>query len=383
MPETTPLRVLHICSSLARGGRERQLALIIAFEESQRTTSSIVYFNAQSGGNDYIAEYNLQERTHRIESRGFFKRALALSSLIAREKPHIVWSWGVFETVIARAALIGRGTPLVVGSIRQARYQWKVYDILNYALASTAKWPLSNSKDALRSFGRNSGFLLYNGIEERFSARLDPVDRDRKRYELLGVGPQTVVMLTCANFRPEKDYLTAFRAIATLQEQNFDMRYIVVGDGPDRNLIERWIQELHLGKVVRLIGRNNHPLEYYQLADIYLQTSESEGVSNSILEAMMQGLPIVATSVGGTPEIVDNANGLLFRFRDVNALTDHLTLLLREHQLRIVLGEGSRKAGTRFSISSMIENYHQVVETVLGRRKRSDSPWTNTLIDRR
>jgi glycosyltransferase involved in cell wall biosynthesis len=96
--------------------------------------------------------------------------------------------------------------------------------------------------------------------------------------------------------------------------------------------------------------------------DVYVQPSHFEGVPNAVLEAMAAGLPVVATNVGGVPEVVeDGATGIIVPPKDCSALTRGIARLLRDPELRRAMGRSSaRRAASRFSMAKMVEDYEHL-----------------------
>ena len=114
------------------------------------------------------------------------------------------------------------------------------------------------------------------------------------------------------------------------------------------------------------LGSSNRVAEMLNAMDVFVLPSISEGISNSLLEAMATGLPVVATATGGNPEVVvDGDSGLLFPVGDSGGLADKLLGLGAGKDLRFQLGERAlRRAKENFSIDSMVRNYAQLYESL-------------------
>ena len=151
-------------------------------------------------------------------------------------------------------------------------------------------------------------------------------------------------------------------AFNVCKEQSSKARLLLVGDGEQMEEIERLVTNLNLDKYVSLSGRRMDIPRCLQVMDIYVQPSLYEGVSNTILEAMSVGLPIVATKVGGTPEIVQNGrNGILVKSDDSMELITALITLLKDTGKRIELGKSGRVCIQKhFSLDRMIATYENL-----------------------
>jgi glycosyltransferase involved in cell wall biosynthesis len=192
---------------------------------------------------------------------------------------------------------------------------------------------------------RDSTVVIRNGVDTGlFAARAHaPADRP--------------VLVSVGRLKEPKDFRTLLRAFALLQGVPFDAK--IVGDGPDRVLLETEIDRLGLRGTVELTGERNDVPAILASADCFVLASNSEGLPLSILEAMAAGLPVVASDVGGVHELVtDNVTGFLVPPREPEALAAPLAGLLRDHDLRVRLGAAGRAdVEARFSVSRVQEEH--------------------------
>jgi glycosyltransferase involved in cell wall biosynthesis len=162
--------------------------------------------------------------------------------------------------------------------------------------------------------------------------------------------PGPVILLSVGRLRAPKDFLTLVRAVAALEPGS--ARLLIAGDGPDRPALEAEIDRLGLGEHVVLLGTRDDVPELLAGADVFVLSSDSEGLPMSVLEAMATGLPVVASAVGGVPEAVSaSETGTLVPARDSAALAEALRRLVADPALRERFGEaGRRRAEREFSL---------------------------------
>jgi glycosyltransferase involved in cell wall biosynthesis len=150
------------------------------------------------------------------------------------------------------------------------------------------------------------------------------------------------VVLSVSRLRPPKDATTLVRAIARLERGAVRLR--IAGDGPDRAALVAEIERLGVGDAVELLGERSDVAELLASSDAFVLSSRSEGLPMSVLEAMAAAVPVVATAVGGVPELVrDGETGMLVAAGDDAALAAALERLVRDPELRDRLGEGGRE----------------------------------------
>jgi glycosyltransferase involved in cell wall biosynthesis len=145
------------------------------------------------------------------------------------------------------------------------------------------------------------------------------------------------------------------------------LRFFIAGDGPLRSHLERRISAEHLESRVTLLGERSDIPELLAAADVYLNTSVAEGLCNAVMEAMAAGLPVLATAVGGTPELITDAEtGLLFPARDVARGVDLLESLVASPALRQKLGTSARAVVVdRYEATAMVSRMERIYEWIL------------------
>jgi glycosyltransferase involved in cell wall biosynthesis len=156
-------------------------------------------------------------------------------------------------------------------------------------------------------------------------------------------------------------------------------RFIVVGDGPERERLESLIQELGLGDSVSLVGRREDMPSVYASFDLQVSASRHEGLPMAILEGMASGLPCVATAVGDVPKIIrDGDCGFLVASGDIESLSARVIALLRDPALRRQLGDAAqRRVEEEFSAHRMATKYLNVYRRVLADRHGTVSHGVN------
>ena len=177
----------------------------------------------------------------------------------------------------------------------------------------------------------HNGIALPDHIEQK-----PPIFRDTQAELWIGI---------VANLKPVKRIDVFLRAMARLRmiSDKMDFKAVVVGEGPEAERLQKMAGELDLLSTVYFAGAVNNVIAYLQNLDIGVLCSDREGFSNSILEYMACGLPVVVTSVGGNPELVDNTNGFCVPSGDPEALAEAIGKLALHPDLRQKMGDRSLK----------------------------------------
>ncbi len=200
--------------------------------------------------------------------------------------------------------------------------------------------------------------VLYNGVDlQRFKS----VDRASIHAEW-GVRPGEVVVGSVGRLVPVKNYPLLLRAVQAVP----GCKLVLIGDGPERSGLTALAESLGIVDRVRFLGHREDVGSLLGAFDVFVLPSFSEGMSNTLLEAMAAGVAAVASDVGGNGEIVRHEEtGLLFPSDDLSVLRGHLERLTADAALRARFAEnGRRRALQAFDIGAMIKRYEDLYERV-------------------
>jgi glycosyltransferase involved in cell wall biosynthesis len=196
--------------------------------------------------------------------------------------------------------------------------------------------------------------VVYNGID--IGALPDEECRRRARAAL-GIPDETFAVATVARLDPVKDLDVLIRAVASLARRRSAV-LLVVGDGTERGHLQDLAAELGAADFIRFLGHRDDVPDVLAGCDAFANSSISEGISLTILEAMAVGLPVAATRVGGTPEILDERCGRLVPARDPERLAEALSELASQPAVRAQLGlAGRERVEQHFTLQRMIREY--------------------------
>jgi glycosyltransferase involved in cell wall biosynthesis len=171
-----------------------------------------------------------------------------------------------------------------------------------------------------------------------------------------------------ARLRPQKAHERFLRAFRTVRDRLPDARAVLVGDGPLRHELERLVDELGLASAVRFVGAVADTRPYLAEATVVALTSPYEGSPNALLEAMASGRPVVATAVGGVPELIEHGReGLLVEPTD-EAVASALTELLCDPESASRMGTHARTRAEAFDWSLTVARTEAAYRSVLGLR---------------
>lgn len=355
-----PVRVMHVVFALHPGGMEHGVVKLVNGLDRAQVESSIC--STTPGGaltplvSATVPVYELRRKAGNDPSLVW-----QLYRVFRRARPHIVHThaWGTLIEgwIAARLARV----PVVIhgehGTLQGKRYQLRVqrhaWSRVDRVLAVSSR--LAEKLAAATGFPLDRIQVIRNGVD---LARFGTTDRAAARHAL-GIDEKTVVIGTAGRLVPVKDHATLLEALALMAARGVRCQALIAGDGPLREALDAKARALGLADRVRWLGHRPDIEGVFAALDVFVLSSSSEGLSNTILEAMASGVPVVATRVGGADELVeDGVSGVLVAPESAAALAQGLERFVADRALRAAAGAAGRhRALTAFGIDRMLQDY--------------------------
>jgi sugar transferase (PEP-CTERM/EpsH1 system associated) len=350
---------MQLVLTLDVGGLEMMVLDLVRHADHARFEHEVVCLRGPGELAPRFAEHGITVTA--LHSPGRLACFLRLTACLRRARPHVVHTHNANPHWYAALACRVAGTPVLVHTRhgrhlgRERRHVWANTVA---ARASSAVVPVSlDAADEVLGPERvpaHKVVVIHNGIEiERFRA-------ERETRPL-------VRAISVARLNPVKDQPTLLRAVPLIAEAHPGFSLDIVGDGPERQGLERLRSELGLERSVRLLGHREDVAPLLAAADVFLLTSTSEGLALTLLEAMASGLPVVATDVGGNREVVVHGEtGFLVPSGSPSAVAEATGRLLKNPELARAMGRsGRRRVEQSFGIRAMVGRYERLYGELL------------------
>lgn len=225
------------------------------------------------------------------------------------------------------------------------------------------------TKEALvkyEKFAQNRIEVVYNGIKiEEFSADIDAV-LNKKTLQL---NPDNRIIGTVGRLCIEKNHKMLIKAFAEVKKQISDVKLLIVGDGELRAELEALSQKMDLANDILFLGERQDVAELMKIFDVFVLSSDSEAASLVLLEAMASGTVIIATNVGGNPELVINGKtGILVQRGDYQGLSDSIVFIIQNPDIKKKMEEAERQLiYQKFNFINMLDKYMNIYSRILKR----------------
>jgi glycosyltransferase involved in cell wall biosynthesis len=353
------MRILFFIDSFPAGGKERRLLELMKGLQKQPDTE----FELVIMSNDvhYKEVYDLGIKIHFVirKTKKDFSVFSKFCRLCRDFKPDIVHCWDSMTAVYLVPVTKWLGIKFVNGMVVDSPSKQNIRN--KTWLRAKLTFPFSNiiignSKAGLMAYGApaKKGVCIYNGFS--FNRIENLFDREQIRKEL-DIRTKYVIGMV-ASFSVFKDYKTYYIAARLLLEKRKDITFLAIGDYTDSpDSLEQAGKEY--AAHFRLLGRRSGVESYISAMDICVLATYTEGISNSILEYMAMGKPVVATDGGGTKEIIlESKTGFLVSPENPGELAGKIEILLNNETLRTEMGQaGKERVQNHFSIDQMINSY--------------------------
>ena len=391
MPKSEPgIKVLRVIARLNMGGPALHVAYLTAGLAKRGYDTTLVAGSLARGEDSmaFVADglgldvVRIDELGREISPLRDLRATFRLARLIRRERPQIL------HTHTAKAGTVGRVAALLAGSRRPPIIVHTFHGhvlrgyfgpVRTWFFRALERWLAARTtaliavspqvRDDLVSLGvaaRDRFVVVRLGIEldERVAPGQDSREESRRylgipaeRFAVGWIGRMTAVKRT-------DDVLAAFKR---LHDEGVDAVLCMVGDGPDRTQLEQRAHELGVIRNTVFLGYQEDVAPFYAAFDVLVLPSSNEGTPVSAIEALAAGRPVVATRVGGVPDVVrDGEDGFLVETGDTVELADRLAQLARDPALRERMGEqGRARVLPRYAVDRLVEDVDRLYRSLL------------------
>ena len=361
------MKVLHIISSSGMYGAE---AVILNLSRELRAglhLSEMGVFSNSANPNHQFHEYARKEgfESNLIVCSGQIDRAALgrIRELVSDSGADIIHAHGYKADIYSYLALRGINIPLV-----STCHTWYDTDLWVSIYGKIDRFVLRSYTRVVAVSEEVRQRLLKAGVrKEKIQLVRNGIDLRPFISQVRDELEQDLVVGLVGRLAWEKGVDLFLKAAAKVLVEFPRVRFVVVGDGPDRDQLERLIDELKIRAKVKMLGRCEDMAAVYASLDVMVSSSRQEGLPMAILEGMASGLALVATAVGEVPTVVlDGRTGLLVPAENVELLAQGIVTLLQEPARRAQLGAAARQlVKDEYSAERMTKDYLRVYEEAM------------------
>ncbi|GEO02506.1 glycosyl transferase [Adhaeribacter aerolatus] len=330
------MKVLHLSSEKTWRGGEQQIAYLLS-ELVNYGVQVYVACRWQSAFETYCQKQNISHLSLPFANEFDLVTALQLKKYCRQNKIDLVHAHSAHSHALSVwADLLGNNLPIILSRRVDfpVKNNWLSHYKYNYPAIRKIICVSDKIKEVMAPALKQPEKLatVHSGID---LSRFEESFRNGKLHEELDLPLSTFLIGNVSAIAPHKDYFTFVDTAAQLINQDLDAKFLIIGDGPSRPEIEAYVAQKNMQKHILFLGFRQDIPEILPELDVFLITSETEGLGTTILDAFACRVPVVATAGGGIPEIVKhNQTGMLAAVRDTNMLATHVLNVLTIDTLR-------------------------------------------------
>jgi len=363
------IRIIHILPYLEGGGSERVVFNLIMNLDRSRFEPIIIYFFDDLYGNyrkDYI---NIGIKVQCINEPRSILSSFIYPKMLIREilryNPSIIH---IHSGCWYKASLAAKfsGVKRVIYT-EHGRFEHEPFSLIILDnVASLFTDEVISVSDELKLYfqkflkiKKSKITTITNGIDIR---SLVPMPKNNTILDGLQIDRSSFIVGNIARLSPEKDHITLIKAFYKAKKSVDNLKMFIVGDGPEKDFLKRYISTLELTNDVLLLGFRSDISEILSTFDVFILSSLTEGTSMTILEAMAMEKPVIATNVGGNAKLVQNEiNGFLVQPRDEEAIAYRILEFYSDQELGKVMGRRGREMViSNFNVNKMTLRYQEL-----------------------
>lgn len=347
-------KIAFVTGAMGRGGAERVISVLANYYAGIGYEVRILMLLHKQ------VEYELDSRVQVIDlsnervnaTLDMPRMIAAVRKFVKEEKPAAVVAFMAQICLVTGIACKGLKTRLILSeridpaAVKRGRLYEKVLFTL-YANADAVVLQTKRARDYFPEKVRKNSQIIPNPIAVKCVAE----------------SPKKRRIVTAGRLNPQKNQAMLIRAFASIYQKHPEYTLDIYGEGALRENLQQQIDDLGLKDAVTL--RGNSPNIHEQIADaeIFVLPSDFEGLSNALLEAMMMGLPCIATNCAGCDEVIRNGeNGLLIPVGDQRALEKALEQMIADPVFAVRLGDTAKADSVQFAVNEVIEKWREAIE---------------------
>lgn len=363
------IRVLLVIPTLDASGAEKQFALLAAHLPRDRFEPHVVALTRTGPCEEAIRRAGVPVTVLHKRFKADLVALARLRRIVARFRPHVLHTWLFAANAYGRLAVRGQHFPKIVVSERCVdswKSRWQLW--LDRQLVDRTAALVANSQ-SVAAFYRDVGvpaekiLVIPNGVDLLVR---NHIDRIAFRTEL-GLPPDARIVVTVCRLAKQKRVDVLIWATQLLRQLTGNVYHVIVGDGPERHYLEDLANHFTCHDVTRFLGHRPDAARLIDACDILWLASDFEGQSNSVLEAMAAGVPVIASDISANRELIqDGRTGFLVRPGDSPAFAQYADRLLADRTLAERVRVASREyVAANHALPSMIDAYAALYEELV------------------
>ena len=349
------MKLTFVSSTLHAGGAERVISLLANSFCQKGYEVEIVCINK------HLVFYPIDEKVKvwfaedEVKSLSILKKVLWLRNHIKNDRPNVVIAFMLEVYCVTLASLIGVSVPVISSERIDPHFFGRAKGLLRWLLLRRTTHLVVQTvriKDFYSAKLQSRTTIIPNPVTDKVFS-LTPT---LKQKRIIAVG----------RLAYQKNYPMMFRAFAKVHHDFPDWQLVVYGNGPQKDEIRGVIERLGMEGHIILAGKSDHVVEEMNKSSLFVMSSDYEGMSNALLEAVCVGLPVISTDVSGARDLItEGVNGYIVPVGNERALTLALSSMLSSPEKMDEMGRQSKALAPRFREEQIVGQWEELIKKVV------------------
>ena len=349
------MKLTFVTSTLHAGGSERVMSLLANTFAQKGYEVEIVCINK------HLVFYPIDEKVKvwfaedEVKSPSILKKVFWLRNHIKNDRPDVVIAFMLEVYCVTLASLIGVSVPVISSERIDPHFFGRAKGLLRWLLLRRTTHLVVQTvriKDFYSAKLQSRTTIIPNPVTDKVFS-LTPT---LKQKRIIAVG----------RLAYQKNYPMMFRAFAKVHHDFPDWQLVVYGNGPQKEEIRGMIERLGMEGHIILAGKSDHVVEEMNKSSLFVMSSDYEGMSNALLEAVCVGLPVISTDVSGARDLItEGVNGYIVPVGNERALTLALSSMLSSPEKMDEMGRQSKALAPRFREEQIVGQWEELIKKVV------------------
>ena len=347
-------KIIFVIGSMRRGGAERVISILA--NEYADNGWEVQIITLLDDSNDYILRDSIKvinitdDKKSRIQKIPFW--LIQLRRTFKQFNPDAIVSFIARINILTLIASLGLNIKIIISERNDPKSDgrsWivKIATYLLYPLAKSIVFQTDWAKSCFPQNIQNKGIIIANPVDVTITASKN------KENKIVAVG----------RLLEQKNHKLLINAFSKVIEKYPDYKLYIYGEGKLRRELVNQVEELNISDNVFMPGNVLNIHEKISDAEMFVLSSDYEGLSNALLEAMMMGLPCISTNCAGSNEVIEHEkNGLLVPIKDAKSLSESIVRLIQDRELAEKLGKNAMACSVKFKSENVISDWKNVIE---------------------
>lgn len=355
--QKTPHKIIFYTDTPLYGGAEKQMYLLAKHLDKKMFQPIFIFRKLETLKelSEDLAEIGINAYLIPSKSKHSLQNLTYLNKIINQEKPALIHAhiWNPMAGKYAFLSRIQKKIPLIITEHDPFKLSFpkSLYKKISLNFADKIIAVSSSNTELLKElYPAQSTKIstIHNGIETHLKP-ISEIDLQKIRKNVFQAGPETKVIISVGTLHTRKGFKYLISAYKKVLQKNPNSKLIIVGEGPERENLEKLIKNLSLGKRIMLLGQRSDVSELLQAANLFVLPSIKEAFGLVILESWRAGLPVIASAVGGIPEIITENSGIMIEAGNKNELIKAINKVLSNDKLAKDLSKNGKQQLLKFS----------------------------------